>query len=126
LLVEAVVSAVAIGVGLAFITRAFSNQLKALQSVQEQAVLSDLAQAVWLDVEREVQAGRQPRREQEGTFQEPYAAYEWSFVAAELEGEENAQVSQVVLAVRRVGPGGSAVVLQALWPTGLVPAAWFP
>ena len=125
LLVEAVICAVVIAVGLSFITRAFSNQLKALRSVQEQARLSDLAQRAWLDAEREVQAGRAPAREPEGAFEAPYEAYAWSFTAAPIEGDDADRVSAVSLTVRRVGEGGSAVTLHALWPSPLVPEAWF-
>ena len=121
LLVEAVLSAVVIAVGLTFITRALGSQLKALQRVEEYAVLMDLAQQTLRTRDVDVQAGRQPRGPREGTFQEPYTAYQWTLSAAAL---ENPDISRVTLSVSRTDRATSYTV-RVVWPTTLVPPDWF-
>jgi len=128
--VEAVLSAVVIAVGLSFITRALGGQLKALQGIEEYAVLAELAQRTMRLCEADVQDGRQPRGLREGTFHEPYAAYEWTMSAAELSAIElsapdlTVPVSRVTLSVRRSDHPSSKFSVQAVWPTSLVPTEW--
>jgi len=126
LLVEAVLSAVVIAVGLAFITRALGSQLKALQRVEEYAVLVELAQQAMRTKEADVQAGRPPRGGREGAFQEPYTAYQWTLSAAALDEPDLAvSASRVTLSVFRVDHPASKFSVQAVWPTSLVPPEWF-
>ena len=113
LLVEAVLSAVVIAVGLVFITRALSSQLKALQRVEEYAVLAELAQQAMRTMEVDVQAGKQPRGLQDGGFQ-------WALSAAAL---ENPDISRVTLSVHRTDAPGPAYTVQAVWPSSLVPGS---
>ena len=126
LLVEAVLSAVVIAVGLSFITRALGGQLKALQGIEEYTVLAELAQQAMRTHEAQVQAGQLPRGLREGTFGEPYAAYEWTLSAAALNDPDLAvPVSRVTLSVRRSDHPASRFSVQAVWPTSLVPPEWF-
>ena len=123
---EAVLSAVVIAVGLAFITRALGSQLNALQRVEEYAVLAELAQQAMRTHEAQVQAGRPPRGPREGAFHEPYAAYEWTLSAAELDDLDLAvPASRVTLSVFRADRPASRYAVQAVWPTSLVPPEWF-
>ena len=126
LLVEAVLSAVVIAVGLSFITRALGGQLKALQGIEEYAVLAELAQQIMRTHEAQVQDGRVPRGPREGVFHEPYAAYEWTLNAAALDDPDLAvPASRVTLSVRRSDHPSSRFSVQAVWPTSLVPPEWF-
>lgn len=125
LLVEAVLSAVVIAVGLTFITRALGSQLKALQRVEEYAVLVDLAQRALRTMEVDVQAGKPPRGPQEGFFGDPYQGYQWKLSAIELEDlDPPLEVSRVTLSVTRSDRPSATYSVQAVWPTSVVPAGW--
>jgi len=125
LLVEAVLCAVVIAVGLTFITRSLSNQLKALHTLEEYATLTQLAQTVFLELERDVQASQAPQRAPTGAFDQPYSAYQWTLTAQTVT-EEGAAVplSLVRLSVNRADVTAFTVVLQAIWPSDLVPPEW--
>lgn len=126
LLVEAILSAVVIAVGLAFITRALGGQLKALQRVEEYAVLVELAQETMRTTEADVQAGRLPRGSREGAFPEPHAAYQWTLSAAALDAPDLAvSASRVTLSVFRADHPSSKFSVQAVWPSSVVPPEWF-
>src|SRR3989338_3165955 len=125
LLVEAVLSAVVIAVGLTFITRALGSQLKALRRVEEYAVLTNLAQRALRTREAEVQASRQPSGLRDGAFEKPYPAYpayQWTLSAAAL---ENPDLARVTLSVRRSDPPGPTYSVQVIWPSDFVPQDWF-
>lgn len=122
LLVEAVLSAVVIAVGLTFITRALGSQLNALQRVEEYAVLMELGQQAMRMLEVDVQTGKPPRGPHEGSFDEPYQAYQWKRSATELEDPDlPLTVSRVTLSVRRSDHPGATYSVQAVWPSSLVP-----
>ena len=124
LLVEAVLSAVVIAVGLAFITRALGSQLKALQRVEEYAVLTELAQQAMRTMEVDVQAGKLPRGPQDGSFDAPYQTYQWALSAAALDGRDLPfEMSRVMLSVRRADRPSAAYSVQAVWPSSVVPGA---
>ncbi len=127
LLVEAVLSAVVIAVGLTFVSRGLSNQLRALQTVGEYDTLLSLARGKLLELEG-ARLFRTPSSEarREGVFQEPYQAYRWT-VTATLRKEENGETptSSVVLTVQRSHGPSFLVRLSAIWPTDQVPASWF-
>ena len=127
LLVEAVLSAVVIAVGLTFVSRGLSNQLRALHTVGEYDTLLSLARGKLLELEG-ARLFRAPSSEaqRDGVFGEPHQAYRWT-VTATLRKEENgeAPTSSVVLTVQRNQGPSSLVRLSALWPTDEVPQAWF-
>ncbi|MBI4004212.1 MAG: hypothetical protein HY353_04240 [Candidatus Omnitrophica bacterium] len=123
LLVEAVLSAVVIAVGLTFITRALGSQLKALQRVEEYAVLVDLAQQALRTMEVDLQAGKSPRGPHEGSFGDPYQDYQWKLSATELEDPDlPLEVSRVTLSVARSDHPTATYSVQTVWPT-LVPGS---
>jgi hypothetical protein len=125
LLVEAVISAVIIAVGLVSITRGLSSQLKALQSVGDYAVMTRLAHGMLTEVERSVQAGQPPQRARAGTFEPPDAVYEWSLEARVPEDQTTAvPVTVVTLSVRRADRSSGAVSVRAVWPSEWVPVEW--
>ena len=119
---EAVLSAVVIAVGLAFITRALGSQLQALQRVEEYAVLVELAQQALRTMEVDVQAGKPPRGPQDGSFDEPYQAYRWALSAATLDVPDLPfEVRHVTLSVQRTDRPSATYSVQAVWPESLVP-----
>lgn len=124
LLVEAALSAVVIAVGLVFITRSFSSQLRALAAIEEYATLTHVAHGTLLELERDVQVGVPPSRAREGTFDAPYTAYRWTLSASPLsEDDPPFPRSLVRLSVERDSPPASLEV-QAVWPADLVPSKW--
>lgn len=140
LLVEAVLSAVVIAVGLVFISRGLANQLKAMETVAAYDRLLTLARRKWLELEAE--GLREPPVNEErprGSFgsleeQDPDSAFQWAITAL---GRPELGV-EVTLTVRRLpqaegGAGGSAgdpgrrgpvVIQSAVWPTHWVPPEW--
>ena len=124
LIVEAIISAVVIAVGLAFITRSFGTQLQALKAIEERAVLANLAQAAWLDVESAVQRGVVPVQSSVGRFAEPFEQYERIYAAVSLGDDGLLATSEVSVTVRRAEGAGPAMTLRAVWPTALVPEFW--
>src|SRR3989338_4171041 len=88
LLVEAMLSAVVIAVGLTFITRALGSQLKALQRVEEYAILRNLAQQALRTMEVDLQAGNKPRGPQGGSLVERDQDYEWKLSTTALENPD--------------------------------------
>ena len=124
LLVEAVLSAVVIAVGLAFITRALGGQLKALQRVEEYAVLMEVAQQALRTMEVDLQVGKSPRGPHEGSFGEPYQDYQWKLSTTELEDPDlPLEMSRVTLSVQRADPPSPSYSVQTVCPSSLVPGA---
>jgi len=125
--VEAVISAVVIGVGLVGVSRALSAQLNALEAVQDYARARALVQDLAAELERPVQAGRPPSLEAEGVFEPPHDDYGWRLRAEPLDpATAGVPVSRVTLTVRRTGadtaPGWS---VQTVWPSELVSPSWW-
>lgn len=125
LIVEAVLAAVVIAVGLAAVTQALGGQLRALRTVKDAVALSALAQATLLEMEASVQDGETPPRPAEGTFAAPHDAFSWRLAAEPLEADAGVELSRVTLSVRQAPPSGGAVTLTALWPADLVPDEWY-
>lgn len=125
LLVEAMLSAVVIAVGLTFITRALGSQLKALQRVEEYAILRNLAQQALRTMEVDLQAGNPPRDpHDDGFFGEPYEDYQWKLSTTELKDQDPVPplaVSRVTLSVQRTEPPAATYSVQTVWPESLVP-----
>ena len=130
LLVEAVLSAVVIGVGLAFISQGLSNQLKALSSLEASTLLASLAERKLLEVEAERAAGTPLAPESGGRFAEPYQHYEWTLHATPRADvvDKNGQpvLSQLMCAVRRESQQRPVELRRSvLWRTAWVPPTWF-
>jgi hypothetical protein len=126
LLVEAVLSAVVIAVGLVFISRSLTSQLKALRTMEEHEVLLSLAHGKLGELEAERLADLPP------THGRPEGSFEW-MVDAALRGDLEADAdgrplfSEVTLTVRHGDDErrSSAVTLSAIWLTRWVPAEWY-
>jgi hypothetical protein len=124
-----VLSTVVIAVGLVFVSRALSGQMKALQVVGEYDALLALAQGKLLELEAQRLSGSPLPVAREGSFPEPYQGYEWRFAAADREADpldEDGKPlsSEVTLTVQRADRGASAIRLSAMWPIDWVPDAW--
>jgi hypothetical protein len=128
LLVEAVLSAVVIAVGLVFVTRGLSSQLKALRTVEEYDALLSLAHGTLLRLESERLSGRPVPSAPTGTFEPPYQAYQWTIRATPradmTDPEGHPLISEVILTVERASPPISSISLRAMWPNAWVPGEW--
>ena len=134
LLLEAVLSAVVIAVGLVFISRALSQQLRALGDVERHEALVALAQGKLEELEAQVRARKAPQQITDVAFSEPYGQasgeYRWSLRITPLSAEEAdadqtiVRVSRVILTVQRSEPVTSLVTLSSLWPTAMIPQEW--
>ena len=130
LLVEAVLAATVIAVGLVLITRALSGQLRALETVEHHERLLALAHGKLLELEAARGLERSVPSESAGRFPEPDEDVRWitSAVTRPKDPEhENAQaLSDVTLTVARGEAGrGTAVHLSSVWVADDVPPAWF-
>ncbi len=122
LLVEAVISAVVIAVGLVFVSRALSGQLRALKRLEESAVLLALAEGKLREIEAAcpLQPSAAPDPQRAGTFDEPSTNYQWELTvepASDQGGAEEMPLSTVTIAVQRREPASGAVRLSMAWPT---------
>ncbi len=123
LLVEAVLSAVLIGVGLIFISRGLGGQLQALARVTEQDRLIALANSKLAELEGAMAFGHAPLSGQ-GSFGAPDEAYRWAVRAVPRQEEEGEPPAcEVTLSVSR--EGASTVSMTAVWPAEWIPPAWF-
>ncbi len=78
LLVEAVLSAVVIAVGLVFISRSLGGQLRALSTVEAYDTLLLLAQSKLAELEGwGLKQQPIPSQQLRGSFGEPYGGYRW-------------------------------------------------
>jgi len=135
LLLEAVLSALVIAVGLVFISRALSQQLRALHDVEQHDALLALAQGTLEELEARVQAKRAPQQIVGVPFAEPYGEayreYRWTLEATRLSADEPdddqtvVRLASVALTVQRGDPPTALVTLSAIWPTAMLPEEWF-
>jgi len=119
-----------IGVGLVFVSQGLSNQLKALTSVQEHAVLVVLADRTLRELEAERLAGPPPSASASGAFAPPYQQYQWTLHAQArtdlLDPQGQPLFADVTCTVQR--PGLKRPILgrlSAIWRTDWVPPEWF-
>ncbi len=130
LLIEAILSAAVIGVGLVLISRALSGQLHVLQTVQDYDALLSLAQGKLLELESQHLSSGKPLPDiREGTFESPYQTYHWSVIAKgrlsdPLDANGNPLTSEVTLTVEQEGQIGRTLQLSAIWPNDWIPAGW--
>ena len=130
LLVEAVLSAIVITVGLVVISRGLSNQLKALRTMDEYDTLLSLAHERLLELEAERLWGPPPTHERaDGLFKAPYESYHWMVKATVREDlkdtEGNPIASDVLLTIQREDHASSSLRLRAVWPSTWIPPEWF-
>ena len=133
LLLEAVLSALVIAVGLVVITRGLSGQLRALRTLEESDVICALAQSKLIELEAEVRNKRPPRQVRDASFDPPYgeqaAGYRWSARATPLEtlespSPETVQLSQVTVTIQRRDGSPALFTLHAVWPKEWIPSEW--
>ena len=133
LLVEAVLSAIVIAVGLVFISRGLGSQLRAIHTVEEYETLLSLAHGKLAEFETQRLVQPTQPMSVEGTFDEPYQAYRWTLSATPRDGDTEWKdtvgtplTSDVTLTVEQTGdasttqPGRQAppmVRLRAVWPS---------
>ena len=119
LLVEAVLSAVIIAVGLVFISRGLSSQLNAIRTIQEHHTLLSLAQGKLVELESEASSGRPLPTTLSGGFDEPYGEYRWSAATAARDEFKDqvgrSLLSDVLVTVAHDRPPAASVQLGAIW-----------
>lgn len=124
LLVEAVLCAAVIGLGLVFISRSFSGYLRALKTMENTDVLVSLARSTLAELEAGRTAAQPTSIPREGTFESPHEAYGWTLAATPQGAIGELSVSRVDAAVHPAEGGGPQLRLSALWPQGWVPDSW--
>ncbi len=126
LLVEAILCAVVIAVGLVAVTRGLSSQLSAARGIEDRDRMLALARNVLAEQERRLWSGSPIGSGPETAFDDPDADYAWTIRAVPLEsaGEGAIEVSRVEVSVKRRKGSGAPVRLWTLWPSSKVPAEW--
>ena len=127
LLVEAVLAAAVIAVGLVLITRGLSGQLQALRSLEDHERLLALAHGKLLELESvrglERSIGLEPR----GRFPEPDADMAWTVTATPrsvADGEPADQLSDIRLSVTHAEMPSVSTQLSEVWRAEDVPEPW--
>ena len=138
LLLDAVLSAIVIAVGLVFITRGLAGQLRVLRKLEESDVLSSLAQSKLVELEAgaRLTPRRLPQQITDAAFGPLYgeaaAAYRWSVHATPMDNPESSQLSpsevtalgQVAVTITRQDSHAILYTLRAVWPKTMVPDEW--
>jgi hypothetical protein len=128
LLVEASLSAAVIAVGLVLVSRSLAGPLRALRTIEEREALLSLARERLIELDARAASGGPLPAETQGTFEPPDDAYAWNLrthPAAETTGADGEPaVTEVLVSVKRLSGGSSAVSLSGLWSTDRVPSEW--
>ena len=128
MLIEAVLSAVVIAVGLVWITRGLSSQLQALRRFEEYQTLRSLAHGKLLELESRMRLRQLPSSVRAVPCDDPYGQYRWTVKATTLpdaEEEETAvPAGEVSLTVQRGEGRSSLVTVRAIWPKDRIPEEW--
>lgn len=119
LLVEAVLSAVVIAVGLVFISRGLGGQLRSLEVVEAYDRLLPLAQSKLSELEGwGLKQQTIPQAEWEGEFEEPDAGCLWQLKAsARAVVADSPELSNATLTVYFKSSPARKVTLEAVWPS---------
>ena len=125
LLVEAALSAVVIAIGLVFISRGLSSQLRALRTLEEQDTLLALATGKLTELESLHLFGHAGSLPFVGTFDPPYQQYRWTLAVQPnptvTDAQDQPLADDVALTVERTTPPASALRLRAIWPREWMP-----
>ena len=126
LLLEAVLAAAAIAVGLVFISRGLSGQLRALRTIEERDVLLALAHRRLLELETAREFQRPVPPDREGAFAPPDEAFGWTVSAMPREEEDATDdpLADVTVTAARLQPPSTAVRLSTVWKADQVPEQW--
>jgi hypothetical protein len=138
LLVEAVVSAVVIAVGLVFISRTLGSHLKVVRLLERRQAASALQAGKFIELETAAMVRETPPDARGMSFDEPYAGsgagWSWTATAVLLPedtDEEEAQrvpTSRVTLAVKAAGGAEGSALTDAhsvVWPREFVELSWY-
>ena len=124
LLVEAVLAAVAIAVGLVAVSRGLSGQLQALRSLEAREAALAAAGGTLLEWESRGLADRPLPAEAAGNVAGA-AGTSWSVRAAPTAMDATGVAASVVaLTVTRSGPPRAAARLAPAWPLSWIPSSW--
>ena len=128
LLIEAVLAAAAIAVGLVAISRGLAGQLRALQALEVHEEALGQAQAILLEWESRRLAGRLVPDRSSGELDAQFDVG-WDARAARradwLDEAGQPTVADVRLTVSRQRPPRAALRLSPIWPADWVPASWW-
>ncbi len=130
LLVEAVLAATIIAVGLVSISRGLGSQLQAIQRVEAHDGAVAVAHARLLELEALGVSGIVPLPSpQEGDLQEAGREYRWTIRAVLREDVKDSAGRQVAadvtITVKGQGRGVASARLTTVWPSAWIPQAWF-
>ncbi len=124
LLVEAVLSAVVIAVGLVFISRALGGQLGAIHRLEASDARLALVRSKLLEWESLCLAGL-PLQDRAGAFPEPFADYRWvlgTTPRADVTKKDGTVAAAAAsITVERAEQPGSSLTLTAIWPDTWAP-----
>lgn len=128
LLVEAVLSAVVIAVGLVYVTRGLGGQLKAIRTIEDQEDLLAVARGRLLELEAKRLFGRPLPPDPEGTLVDPSGTYHCTMLGVlrqqPTDQAGNPVAQHVVIAVQRDDRPSTTVRHAAIWPMDWVPSGW--
>ena len=127
LLVEAVLAAAVIAVGLVLITRGLSGQLLALRSIEDHERLLALAHGKLLELESVRGLERSLGLEPSGRFPEPDTNIAWTVTATprlRVGGGPAERLSDIRLSVTHAEPPSVSVQLSEIWHADDVPESW--
>lgn len=120
LLVEAALAAVSIAVGLVFLTRGLSSQLRAIQRLKEQDGLQAAAHTLLAELEGSRLFGHTGPQESDGTVEAGSSTYGWVLTAAPCEALRDAQdnplAAEVTVALQPAGRPGPSLGFWSIWP----------
>ena len=129
LLLEAVLSAVVIAVGLVGVSQGLGSQLRALETVEAYETLMSLAHNQLTELEQFKLARPAQPIARSGVFAAPHQQYRWAIDRVtprdgpgDLADASGPLTSNVTFTVSRTDrPRSASLTLQVVWP-----AAWFP
>jgi len=101
-----------------FISRGMATSLHTLSRLRQQEVLLRLAESAMAEREAVAQSVPAPDR-QEGRFEAPHEAYQWTLTAGAVEPSvaPPEAIREVTLTVSRIDQPSVALNLTTLWPT---------
>ncbi len=117
LLVEAILTAVVIGTGLVFISRALAGSVKQLSTIQQYDRLLQLAASTLAVQEAQAQQAP-PLTTLAGEYESPDDAYQWTLEThpLEVEGLAPQTMEDVTITVSRRDDRPPVVRLRTVWP----------